>query len=196
MDAFRFSISWPRILPYGNLRGGVNKEGIRFYNNLIDELLSNGLKPFVTLFHWDAPQSIEDAYAGFLSSKIVDDFRDYAEVCFKEFGDRVKHWMTLNEPLTYSVGGYAIGFLAPGRCSPGGAILNCSAGNSGTEPYIVGHNMLLAHAAAVKLYKEKYQASQKGVVGIALVSNWMVPFSGSKENRDAAQRAIDFMLGW
>ncbi|KAL5983325.1 Beta-glucosidase 12 [Asimina triloba] len=175
----------------GNLRGGVNKEGIRYYNNLINELLSNGVKPFVTLFHWDAPQGPEDDYGGFLSSKIVHDFRDYAEVCFKEFGDRVKHWITLNEPWSYSVGGYAIGLLAPGKCS-----LNCTGGNSGTEPYIVGHNLLLAHAAAVKLYREKYQTSQKGIIGVTLVSHWMVPFSESKENSAAAQRAIDFMLGW
>lgn len=82
------------------------------------------------------------------------DFRDFAELCFKVFGDRVKHWITLNEPLSYSMEGYATGVLAPGRCSSG-----CPGGNSGIEPYVVTHHQLLAHAAAVRLYKEKYQVS-------------------------------------
>ncbi|KAI4324286.1 hypothetical protein L6164_023837 [Bauhinia variegata] len=195
LDAYRFSISWPRILPKGKLSGGVNQEGIKYYNNLIDNLVANGLQPFVTLFHWDLPQVLEDEYGGFLSSRIVKDFQDYADVCFKEFGDRVKHWITLNEPWSYSYGGYAMGLLAPGRCSDWLG-LNCTGGDSGTEPYIVGHNQLLAHAAAVKLYRNKYKASQKGLIGITLVSNWFVPFSNKKFDENAALRAVDFMFGW
>ena len=84
------------------------------------------------------------------------DFRDYAELCFKEFGDRVKHWITLNEPWSYSHGAYAVGGLAPGRCS-GWQHLNCTGGDSGTEPYLVSHNQLLARASAVKVYKQNYQ---------------------------------------
>ncbi|XP_068653695.1 beta-glucosidase 12-like [Aristolochia californica] len=194
LNAFRLSISWPRILPHGRLRGGVNEEGIRYYNDLINELLANGLKPFVTLFHWDTPQSLEEAYGGFLSSKIVTDFRDYADVCFRAFGDRVKHWITLNEPWTYSMGGYDRGSLAPGRCSPW--VANCTGGDSATEPYIVAHNLLLAHAAAVKCYKTNYRASQKGSIGITLVSHWFLPSSRSTSNGYAAQRAVDFMYGW
>lgn len=83
-------------------------------------------------------------------------FRNYVELCYKEFGDRVKHWITINEPWSYSYGGYTRGFLAPGRCSAWQQ-LNCTGGNSATEPYLVAHNLLLAHAAAVKLYKNKYQ---------------------------------------
>lgn len=83
-------------------------------------------------------------------------FRDYAELCYKEFGDRVKHWITFNEPYSYSAGGYAVAILAPGRCSDWQE-LNCTGGNSGTEPYLVAHNQLLAHTAAVTLYKQKYQ---------------------------------------
>ncbi|TXG60168.1 hypothetical protein EZV62_014741 [Acer yangbiense] len=195
LDAFRFSISWSRLLPRGKLSGGVNKEGISFYNNLINDLLSNGLQPFVTLFHWDLPQALEDEYGGFLSPHIVDDFRDFAEVCYKEFGDRVKYWITINEPWTYSNGGYDQGTLAPGRCSKW-VNAACQAGNSSTEPYLVSHHMLLSHAAAVKLYKQKYQGIQKGKIGITLVSHWMVPYSKTKPDVEAAKRALDFMFGW
>ncbi|GMY16390.1 beta-glucosidase 12-like isoform X1 [Fagus crenata] len=194
-DAYRFSISWPRVLPKGKVSGGVNREGIKYYNNLINELLANGLQPFVTLFHWDLPQALEEEYGGFLSPHIVDDFRDYAELCFKEFGDRVKHWITLNEPWTYSYGGYTYGILAPGRCSSW-QNLNCLGGDSGTEPYLVSHNQLLSHAAAVKVYKQKHQTLQKGIIGITLVSNWIVPLSDARHNHNAALRALDFMFGW
>ncbi|KAI8545738.1 hypothetical protein RHMOL_Rhmol07G0061300 [Rhododendron molle] len=195
MDGFRFSISWTRLLPNGKLSGGVNKEGVAFYNSLIDELIANGLKPFVTIFHWDLPQALEDEYLGFLSPRIVDDFADFAELCFKEFGDRVKHWITMNEPWTFIDNGYNTGALAPGRCS---AWMNndCTGGDSATEPYIVAHHMLLSHGATVKIYKEKYQASQKGQIGITLVTYWFLPYSNSKANVIAAQRALDFMYGW
>ncbi|KAA8549582.1 hypothetical protein F0562_001400 [Nyssa sinensis] len=166
LDAYRFSISWSRVLPRGKLSGGVNEAGIKYYNNLINDLKANGIDSYVTLFHWDLPQALEDEYGGFLSPKVVADFRDFSELCFKRFGDRVKHWITLNEPWSFSDGGYATGAFAPGRCSSW--VGNCSQGNSGTEPYLATHYQLLAHAAAVKLYKQKYQASQKGVIGITL----------------------------
>ncbi|WJX74533.1 Beta-glucosidase 12 [Trifolium repens] len=195
LDAYRFSISWSRILPKGKLNGGINQEGIKYYNNLINELLANGLQPFVTLFHWDLPQALEDEYGGFLSPLVVNDFQDYAELCFKEFGDRVKHWITLNEPYSYSTAGYAIGFFPPGRCSKW-LNSNCTGGDSGKEPYLVSHNQLLAHAAAVHMYKKKYQESQKGIIGITLVSNWFIPFSDNKFDQNAAERAVEFMFGW
>ncbi|PRQ35254.1 putative beta-glucosidase [Rosa chinensis] len=195
LDAYRFSISWSRLLPNGKLSGCVNKEGIKYYNNLINELLANGLVPYVTLFHWDTPQALEDEYGGFLSPKIVDHFKDYANLCYKEFGDRVKHWITLNEPWSYSNGGYVIGTFAPNRCSDW-PNLNCTGGDSGTEPYLASHYQLLAHAAAVKLYRDKYQASRKGVIGITLLSYWFVPYSDAKWDVDAAERALDFMYGW
>nr|XP_043608969.1 beta-glucosidase 12-like [Erigeron canadensis] len=194
MDAYRFSISWSRVIPLGRLSSGLNEHGIAYYNKLINELISNDIEPFVTLFHWDLPQALEDEYGGFLSSRIVDDFRDFAELCFRRFGDRVKYWITLNEPWSYSVGGYEKGNYAPGRCSY--FVGNCSTGDSGIEPYIVTHNMLLAHAAAVKLYHDIYKGPQKGKVGISLVTRWMVPFSDEKLHRDAAVRALDFDFGW
>ncbi|CAI0450261.1 unnamed protein product [Linum tenue] len=167
LNAYRFSISWPRILPNGTVNGGVNKEGITYYNNLINELLANGIKPFVTLYHWDTPQILENEYGGFLSSKIVKDFVGYADVCFKYFGDRVQHWVTLNEPLASSLYAYGVGMLAPGRCSKW-MNLNCTGGDSGTEPYVVGHNLLLAHATTVKLYREKYQLKPGSLRSIIL----------------------------
>ncbi|XP_050284253.1 beta-glucosidase 17-like isoform X10 [Quercus robur] len=194
LDFFRFSISWSRILPKGKISGGVNQKGITFYNNLINELLSQGLKPFVTLFHWDVPQALEEEYGGFLSQNIVDDYRNYVDVCFKKFGDRVKYWVTINEPNTFSIGGYVTGIEAPGRCS--NYIGNCTYGNSGIEPYIVGHNLLLSHATAVKLYKEKYQESQMGEIGISVQSFWNLPKYQTVASIKAAFRGLDFRFGW
>ncbi|KAA8532779.1 hypothetical protein F0562_032812 [Nyssa sinensis] len=154
-----------------------------------------GIQPFVTLFHWDLPQALEDEYGGFLSPKIVADFCDYVELCYKEFGDRVKHWITLNEPLSLSSMAYAEGKSAPGRCSEWMA-RNCLGGDSSTEPYIVGHNQLLAHAAAVKVYKDKYQASQNGQIGIVVSVPWMVPYDQSEKSYAAANRTLEFMYGW
>ncbi|XP_047334978.1 beta-glucosidase 12-like [Impatiens glandulifera] len=194
MDAYRISIAWPRIIPTGKLKDGVNKEGIQYYNNLINELLAQGKTPYVTIFHWDIPQPLEDEYSGFLSSRVVRDFVDYVDICFKEFGDRVKHWITLNEPWTFAVNGYASGILAPGRCSP--FIANCTGGNSAIEPYKVMHNQLLAHGAAVKLYRDKYQKYQNGKIGITNVCHWFEPLTKSKQDRKASKVALDFMCGW
>ncbi|KAL1196609.1 Beta-glucosidase 16 [Cardamine amara subsp. amara] len=194
-DAYRFSISWSRILPRGDRKGGINQAGIDYYNNLINQLLSKGVKPFVTLFHWDLPEALEDAYGGFLGDEIVNDFRDYAELCFQKFGDRVKQWTTINEPYTVVHEGYITGEKAPGRCSyftnP-----DCTGGDAATEPYIVGHNFLLAHGAAVKVYREKYQATQKGEIGIALNTVWHYPYSESNADRLAAARATAFTFDY
>ncbi|KAK9673701.1 hypothetical protein RND81_12G184600 [Saponaria officinalis] len=195
LDAYRFSISWSRILPYGKVNKGVNKKALQYYHKLIDTLLANGIRPFVTLFHWDLPQALEDEYGGFLSPLIVDDFRDYVNICFKEFGHKVQHWITINEPWTYSVLGYAVGRFPPSRCSAS-LQLNCTGGNSATEPYLVSHNLLLAHATAVDLYRHKYQAAQKGKIGISLVTFWFIPLSQARHNVNAASRSLDFMFGW
>ncbi|GAU50752.1 hypothetical protein TSUD_410600 [Trifolium subterraneum] len=193
LDSYRFSISWPRILPKGKLSGGINHEGIAYYNNLINELLHKGVKPFVTLFHWDVPQALEDEYGGFLSSQIIDDFQDYADLCFKEFGNKVKQWVTLNEPYQFTTGGYVNGVSAPGRCSD----TTCLGGNSGTEPYKVAHNLILAHAKVVQVYKTKYQKHQYGHIGITLNTNWYIPYGENIiPDKKAAERALDFQFGW
>lgn len=95
LKSFRFSLSWTRILPDG--RGAVNAKGVDFYNRVIDTLLANGIEPFVDLYHWDLPESLGKE-GSFLNSRIVEDFGNYAEICFKLFGDRVRYWSTINEP--------------------------------------------------------------------------------------------------
>ncbi|GAB4840104.1 Beta-glucosidase 6 [Ancistrocladus abbreviatus] len=193
MDAYRFSISWSRIFPVGS--GEINMAGINHYNNLINALLAKGIQPYVTLYHWDLPQALEDKYKGWLSAQIINDFAVYAETCFKMFGDRVKYWITLNEPHTVAVQGYDVGLFAPGRCS---ILLHlyCRAGNSATEPYIVAHNMLLAHATVVDIYRKKYQPTQKGLIGASFDAFWYEPATNTTEDIEAAERAQDFQLGW
>eukprot|EP00253_Pinus_taeda_P001013 PITA_01013 len=194
MDAYRFSISWSRIFPNGS--GDINQAGLDHYNKFIDALLENGIEPYVTLYHWDLPQALEDAYKGWLSSKIIEDYAKFAETCFEKFGDRVKNWMTFNEPHTFAIQGYDIGLSAPaGRCS---ILLHlfCPAGNSATEPYIVAHNVLLSHAKTVDIYRTNYKAKQGGRIGVALDVIWYEPMSDSPEDIAATQRAQDFQLGW
>ncbi|KAL4202735.1 hypothetical protein AMTRI_Chr02g222610 [Amborella trichopoda] len=194
MDAFRFSISWSRVIPNG--RGAVNPKGIIYYNNLINELISHGIQPHVTLYHLDLPQILEDEYKGWLSPRIIEDFKAYAEVCFREFGDRVKHWCTLNEPNMLAVGAYDTGIWPPQRCSKPWGVSDCRVGNSSTEPYIVAHNSLLTHAATAKLYKDKYQGMQKGFIGLSVYAFWYVPLTNLSWDIAAAQRALDFNSGW
>ncbi|KAE9600235.1 hypothetical protein Lal_00045859 [Lupinus albus] len=191
-DAYRFSISWSRIFPNGT--GEVNWKGVEYYNKLIDSLLQRGIIPYANLYHYDLPLALELRYNGLLSRKVVKDFADYAEFCFKTFGDRVKNWMTFNEPRVVSALGYDNGLFAPGRCSK--EYGNCTVGNSGTEPYTVTHNLILSHAAAVQRYRHKYQEKQKGRIGILLDFVWYENLTRSKADNYAAQRARDFHLGW
>ncbi|ESQ55146.1 hypothetical protein EUTSA_v10024994mg [Eutrema salsugineum] len=192
LDAFRFSISWSRLIPDG--RGLVNPKGLQFYNNFIQELVSHGIEPHVTLYHYDHPQYIEDDYGGWINRRIIEDFTAYADVCFREFGSRVKFWTTINEANVFTIGGYNDGTTPPGRCSSPGR--NCSSGNSSTEPYIVGHNLLLAHASVSRLYKQKYKERQRGSVGFSLFTIGFTPSTSSKDDINAILRAKDFFLGW
>ncbi|PHT49677.1 Beta-glucosidase 46 [Capsicum baccatum] len=193
VNSFRFSISWERILPKG-MHGDVNMAGIQHYNKLIDALLNKGIQPFVTLTHYDIPQELEDRYGGWLSPKIQSDFGYYADMCFKYFGDRVKYWVTINEPNVIAVRGYRLGTFPPVRCS--GLFGNCSVGNSEREPFIAAHNMILSHASAVTIYRTKYQERQGGMVGISLNTQWYEPFSNSSQDNYATQRARSFVYNW
>uniref|UniRef100_A0A804R3N0 Beta-glucosidase 11 n=2 Tax=Zea mays TaxID=4577 RepID=A0A804R3N0_MAIZE len=196
LDAYRFSIAWSRLIPDG--RGAVNPKGLEYYNSLIDELLRYGRHlPHVTIYHFDLPQALQDEYNGLLSPRIIDDFTAYADVCFRSFGDRVKHWITVNEPNIEPIGGYDQGYLPPRRCSyPFGLGVTCTHGNSTTEPYAVAHHLLLAHASAVSLYRRKYQGEQGGRIGLTLLAWWYEPATQKPEDVEAAARANDFSLGW
>ncbi|KAK9139345.1 hypothetical protein Scep_009026 [Stephania cephalantha] len=194
LEGYRFSISWSRLLPNG--RGAINPKGLEYYNNLIDELVYNGIQPHVTVHHLDLPQILEDEYAGWLSPKIIDDFTAFADVCFREFGDRVSHWTTINEPNVMAIAGYDQGIWPPQRCSPGIPGVNCNTGNSSVEPYAVMHHVLLAHASAAKLYRDKYQEKQKGLIGLNLYAFSCAPMTNSIADAEATKRAMDFFTGW
>lgn len=184
LTSYRFSVAWPRILPMG--AGRVNQRGVDFYNILIDELIANNIEPFVTLYHWDLPQSLEYQYGGWLGPQIVQDFAHYSRVCFEAFGDRVSKWITVNEPWTVAIHGYDEGSKAPGRYQ-----------RSSTEPYIVGHHLLLAHAAAVKIYRSEFAEKNGGVIGIANSGDYRYPLNPEKKaDVAAANRAMEWQLAW
>lgn len=134
---YRFSICWSRIIPNGD--DEVNEEGVQFYNNLIDELIANGITPMITLVHFDMPYHLVKEYNGFASRKVVDLFERYARVCMERFGDRVKHWMSFNEQNLHSCNLiYSNAEIIP-------------EGKSKAEHlYQVAHNVMIAHCKAVK----------------------------------------------
>lgn len=180
VKAYRFSIAWARILPTG--KGDVNEKGIEFYSNLIDELLKADIEPWITLYHWDLPLALQLEEDGWLNKNITDYFSEYANLCFDRFGDRVKNWITLNEPWVVSILGYGQGVFAPGR-------------SSNSEPYLAAHHLIIAHAKAVAVYREKY-AHQKGQIGISNNCDWREPLTDSEADKKAAQRALEFFLAW
>lgn len=114
LQAYRFSLAWPRILPSPS--GGVNPRGVDFYSRLVDQLLAAGIRPFVTLYHWDLPQYLQDI-GGWANRDIVARFEDYAGVCAHALGDRVKDFIVLNEPMIFLTLGYLLGLHAPGKRS-------------------------------------------------------------------------------
>lgn len=148
INAYRFSISWPRIFPDASKT--VNQKGLDFYSRLIDQLLEDGIEPFVTMFHWDLPQYIQDV-GGWSSRETSYHFKDYAYTLVKTFSDRVKYWTTLNEPSVVAFAGHFWGFHAPGVHSPEKALQAL-------------HHLLLAHGLAL----QEIRASCEVEAGIAL----------------------------
>ena len=191
VDVYRFSLSWSRIIPLGGRNDPVNEKGIAFYSNLIDKLLERGIEPVVTLYHWDCPQGIYDRYGAFLDTEeFRADFEHYARLCFSRFGDRVRKWITYNEPYIISIFAHLNGTLAPGHCREKGT-------DTKTEPWRVGHTIILSHASVVKIYASEFQQSQSGSISIVLNGHYYEPYDEANQlDRDAAQRRMEFYIGW
>nr|AEW46878.1 seminal fluid protein CSSFP028 [Chilo suppressalis] len=178
---YRFSMSWSRILPTG-LTNEVNPDGIRYYKELIEELHKNGIEPLVTMYHWDLPQSLQDL-GGWTNPVIADYFVDYAKVLLDNFGDRVKFWLTFNEPLSFCHDGYG-GSDAPGDRA------------TGMEDYLCGHTVLRAHAAVYRMFQRDYNHRITDLMGITLDMAWIEPASTSAEDKEAAEITRQFFFGW
>ncbi len=173
LNAYRFSVSWSRVLPEG--RGRVNEKGLDFYRRLVDALLENGIRPLVTLYHWDLPAALDDR-GGWLNPDVADWFADYARVMYGALDGRVELWSTLNEPWVVTDGGYLHGALAPGH-------------RNLFEAPIASHNLMLAHAAAV----EAYRAEGRHQIGLVVNLEPKYPASGSEEDLAATRRASAYM---
>lgn len=148
LKTYRFSISWSRIFPEGN--GKLNEKGLQFYDELINECIKYKIKPMVTLYHWDMPQSLIDQYGGWESRQSVDDFVNYAKVCFSHYGDRVKHWIIMNEQNVFTSHGWMLGTHPPGKI------------NDLKMFYQVNHHVFMAHAYSVLALKEMYDDALVG----------------------------------
>ena len=140
LKTYRFSISWPRVIPTGN--GEVNEIGLKFYEDLIDECLKYNIEPMVTIFHWDLPQSLVDQYNGFENRRIIEDFVNYAKILFDRFGNKVKYWITLNEQNVFTSLGWLTAMHPPGKFDDEKTF------------YQVNHHAFMAHAQTVLLFKK------------------------------------------
>ncbi|WP_026485582.1 GH1 family beta-glucosidase [Caldanaerobius polysaccharolyticus] len=177
VKGYRFSISWPRVIPEGT--GKINQKGVDFYNGLIDELLKYNIQPFVTLYHWDLPQALQYK-GGWANRDTAEYFADYASEMFRLFGDRVKHWITHNEPWCTSFLGHAIGVHAPGIKDFSTALQ-------------VAHNVLLSHGKAVQYFR---QAGRGGKIGITLNLTPVYAASDREEDVRAATVADGYSNRW
>jgi beta-glucosidase len=177
IDSFRFSVAWPRILPEG--RGLVNGPGLDFYDRLVDRLLESGIQPCVTLYHWDLPQALEDR-GGWPAREIVDAFAEYVEVVARRLGDRVRHWITHNEPWIVAWLGYGWGVHAPGRASEADALA-------------AAHHVLLSHGRAVEVLRREAPGTE---VGITLNLMHDYPASDAEEDVAATRHVDGFRNRW
>ncbi len=180
LDAYRFSVSWPRVLPAG--RGQVEQRGLDFYGRLVDALLEAGIQPFVTLFHWDMPQALWDDCRGWLGRDTAYHFADYAELMFRTLGDRVNHWVTHNEPKGVHIPtGYVMGSSPPGH--RGGW----------KDGLLANHHMMLAHGLAVQRLRGCCPHAE---IGITLSMGPAHPLHDTDEDRGAAERALEWDMFW
>mgnify|MGYP001859537529 FL=1 len=170
INAYRFSINWSRIFPNGY--GKVNELGVKFYHNLIDELINAGIEPFITLYHWELPYELHKK-GGWMNDEIVNWFADYAAFIVKEFSDKVTKYFTFNEPQCFIGLGYVSGIHAPGLKAPI------------RDTFIMSHNVLKAHGLAVK--KMRDAAKQDIQIGIAPTGSMSYPDSNKPEDIEAAR---------
>lgn len=173
LQSYRFSIAWGRVLPEG--RGAVNAKGLDFYSRLVDTLLAHGIQPMVTLYHWDLPAALDDR-GGWLNPDIAAWFADYAQIVYRALDDRVKLWVTLNEPWVVADGGYLTGVLAPGH-------------RSRFEAPLASHHLLRAHGAAVQAYR----ALGRHQIGLVVNIEPKYPASDSAQDLAAVRRARAYM---
>ncbi len=174
LKAYRFSIAWPRIFPEG--KGRINTKGLDFYKRLVDELLANEITPFITLYHWDLPSALQDI-GGWTNPDIAGWFSDYADYLFQELGDKVKHWITLNEPWVTAVIAHVWGVHAPG-------MKDIYAG------FRVVHNELRAHSEAVRAFRAE---GIDGKIGITLSNHSQEPASDDPEDVEATEIAHEYV---
>jgi len=177
LNAYRFSVSWPRVIPGGS--GAANTKGLDFYSKLVDGLLEHHIRPFVTLYHWDLPQALQDR-GGWGARDTALAFGEYAAMLGRSLGDRVKDWITLNEPLAATVAGHVFGIHAPGKMDPALA-------------FQVSHHLNLAHGNAVRALRAMVP---NGRVGITEVSMPVYPATDSDADRAAAHRFDGFTNRW
>jgi beta-glucosidase len=174
LTAYRFSVSWSRVLPEGT--GRVNQAGLDFYRRLVDELREAGIVPFATVYHWDLPAAIDDR-GGWCNRDVAGWFADYASVLYRALDDRVETWATLNEPWVVSDGGYLAGALAPGH-------------RNRFETPLVSHNLLRAHGAAVEAYRA---ISSRPAIGVVVNIEPKYPATRSPDDLAATRRADAYM---
>lgn len=175
IKAYRFSISWPRVIPQGT--GAVSQEGLDWYSGLVDALLAAGIEPWVTLYHWDLPQTLEDQ-GGWTVRSTIDAFAEYAAVVGERLGDRVKHWNTINEPWVVADHGYGSGNHAPGRVGCG---------------LVVGHHLLVAHGRATAVLREKAPDAK---VGLVVNMAPQIPATDSADDHAACRLADGRLNRW
>lgn len=193
-QAYRFSLCWSRIIPKGGREDPINQAGIDHYSKFCDDLLAAGITPFITLLHWDVPDELEKRYGGLRNrTEFPLDFEHYARTVFKAL-PQVKNWITFNEPWCSSILGYSVGQFAPGRTSNRE---KSAEGDSSTEPWIVGHNLLVAHGRAVKVYRDEFKATNGGEIGITLNGDATFPWDPrDPKDVEAANRKIEFAISW
>ncbi|GAB6190145.1 GH1 family beta-glucosidase [Marinitoga arctica] len=179
INSYRFSISWSRIFPYGF--GKINKKGVNFYHYIIDKLLEYKVKPFITIFHYDIPLYLFEKYGGWESKDFPKIFNDYSSFLFEEYGNKVKQWITLNQPLRIIQRGYIEGTFPPKEK------------NNYKKAFKVAHNLLVAHGKVAKSFRK---IVKNGEIGISNSSIPIYPVSYEDKDLYAAKLAYQFFNGW